>query len=235
MNGDEDIDALVRRVDPDRWLAARFVADPARRAALIALYAFNHELAHAAEAASQPLIGEMRLTWWRETVEEIFEGRTVRAHPIAQALAAAVRTTHVHRAPLEALAEARLRDLDGWPLGEPEAMAYIDATAGRLMAVAAGALDPAADAHAVRGAARAWGLAGLSRLGRLPPAWSADDVRARVEHALGETRAHRAALPVAAFPAVAYAALSRAYVRGRTPGELARRAALTVAVARGRL
>ena len=41
----EDFDALVRRVDPDRWLATRFVADPVARADLLTLYAFDHELA----------------------------------------------------------------------------------------------------------------------------------------------------------------------------------------------
>jgi fused signal recognition particle receptor len=34
-----DLDALVRRVDPDRWLSSRFVADAALRADLIALLA----------------------------------------------------------------------------------------------------------------------------------------------------------------------------------------------------
>jgi len=38
----DDIDALVRRVDPDRWLASRFIADAQARADVIALYAFNY-------------------------------------------------------------------------------------------------------------------------------------------------------------------------------------------------
>jgi phytoene synthase len=235
MTDAEDLDGLVRRVDPDRWLASRFVADRARRAALIALYGFSHELARAPEAASQPLIAEMRLTWWREAVVEIFEGRPVRAHPTAQGLAAAVRSTGLPREPLEALAEARLRDLEGWPLGAEEATAYVDATAGRLMALAVRALDPEADPHAVRGAARAWGLAGLWRLGRLPADWTAADVRGRVEEALAAARRELAGLPVAAFPAVAYAALSRPYARGLAPSEFGKRARLTLAVARGRI
>jgi phytoene synthase len=235
MTDAEDLDGLVRRVDPDRWLASRFVADPGRRAALIALYGLNHELARAPEAASQPLIAEMRLTWWREAVEEIFEGRPVRAHPVAQALAAAVRDAALPREPLEALAEARLRDVEGWPLRPEEVEPYVDATAGRLMALAVRALDPAADPHAIRGAARAWGLAGLSRIGRLPADWSAADVRARVADALGAARRELGALPVQAFPAAAYAALSRPYARGEAPGELGKRARITLAVARGRI
>jgi len=47
---DEDLDALIRRVDPDRWLSSRFVGDPAARADLVALYALDHELARSPTA-----------------------------------------------------------------------------------------------------------------------------------------------------------------------------------------
>ena len=85
-----DLDALVRRVDPDRWLSSRFIADPGARADVIALYAFDHELARAPRWRSNALLGEIRLTWWREALDEIFDGRPVRRHPTAQALAEAV-------------------------------------------------------------------------------------------------------------------------------------------------
>ena len=42
----------------------------AAREDLVALYAFNYELSRAAEATSQPLIGEMRLAWWSEALDE---------------------------------------------------------------------------------------------------------------------------------------------------------------------
>src|SRR5437762_185405 len=95
-----DLDALIRRVDPDRWLSSRFIGQAAPRADVIALYAFDHELARAPRVASNALLGEMRLTWWREALEEIFEGRPVRQHPAAQALAAAVGRRGLQREPL---------------------------------------------------------------------------------------------------------------------------------------
>ncbi|HEY9218896.1 MAG TPA: squalene/phytoene synthase family protein, partial [Phenylobacterium sp.] len=88
---DSDLDSLVQRVDPDRWLSSRFIADPAARADVIAVYAFDHELARAPRVASEPLLGEIRLTWWSEVLDEIFAGGAVRHHPGAQALANAVR------------------------------------------------------------------------------------------------------------------------------------------------
>jgi phytoene synthase len=232
---DGDLDALVRRVDEDRWLASRFVSDAEARADVIALYALNYELSRAAEVASQPLIGEMRLAWWREAVEEICDGRPVRRHPVALALAQAARRRGLQRAGLEALIDSRLRELDPWPLGEDEVADYLDATAGCLMTLAVRILAPGAGTD-LRPAARAWGLAGLQRLGgRLPPAWGAGELLRRVSEALGEANVALRGLPVAAFPAVAYAALARSYAAGEAPTELSRRLRLTWAVLRGRV
>lgn len=236
MTTEGDLDALVRRVDPDRWLASRFIADELARADVVALYAFNYELSRAAEVASQPLVGEMRLAWWREALEEMFQGRPVRRHPVAQAVAEAARRGTLPREDLEALVDGRLRELDPWPLAEDEALAHVDATAGRLMALAARVLSPEADADQTRHAARAWGLAGLNRLGgRLPFAWSDTDIRRRIDEALVRAGREARALPVEAFPAVAYAALARPYAAGSAPSELSKRIRLTWAVARGRV
>jgi phytoene synthase len=236
MSDDEgDLDALIRRVDPDRWLASRFVSDAEARGDIVALYALNYELSRAAEVASQPLIGEMRLAWWREALDEIFEDRPVRRHPVALALAEAVRRRRLDRADLEALVDGRLRELEPWPLGEDEVFDYLDATAGCLMTLAAKALAPETRVD-LRPAARAWGLAGLTRLGgRLPPGWDEGVIQAGVADALHAADAALRELPVAAFPAVAYAALARPYAAGRAPSELAKRLRLTWAVARGRI
>ena len=231
---DGDLDALVRRVDPDRWLASRYIADADARADVVALYALNYELSRAAEVASQPLIGEMRLAWWREAVEEIGENRPVRRHPVALALAECVRRRGLPRADLEALVDGRLRELEPWPLGEDEVLDYLDATAGWLMTLAARVLAGEAPPD-LRQAGRAWGLAGLLRIGgRLPTGWE-EGARAAVARTIRAATATLSDLPVAAFPAVAYATLARPYAAGAAPSELSKRVRLTWAVARGRL
>ena len=236
MTEQDDLDAQVRDADPDRWLASRFIGDADARADVVALYAFNNELARAPLVASQPLVAEMRLAWWREALAEIFEGGRVRGHPVAGPLAALAGRRQVTRETLEALVDARLRDLDGWPLKAEEVLAYIDATAGRLMGLAAQVLSPEATEAQVIQAGRAWGLAGLFRLGdRLPLDWSPEDVRRRVAEARAIASPQLRQLPVAAFPAVAYATLSRAYANGARPSELDRRARMTIAVAFGRI
>ena len=235
MSDDADLDALVRRVDPDRWLASRFISDAQARADVIVLYAVNYELSRAAEVASQPLVGEMRLAWWREVLDEIDEGRSVRRHPAAIALAEVARRRGLERAGLEALIDGRLRELEPWPLGEDEVGDYLDATAGCLMTLAARVLAPETRVD-LRSAGRAWGMAGLLRLGgRLPPGWDAEAVKGRVDDALRQANLALADSPVAAFPAVAYAALARPYAAGATPSEASKRLRLTWAVVRGRV
>jgi len=211
----EDLDALVRRVDPDRWLSSRFVADEAARADLIALYALDHELTRIPLIVTNPLMGEIRMTWWREGLEEIAEGRTVRSHPVLQAVAAGALPPTA----LAALAEARLGDLDGEKTGEA-ALVHADATEGLLMALAARRLSADATADHVKQAARAVALA------------RADGPAALT--ALKAARTELAGLPVAAFPAVAHATLAGRYARNKNPGELEKRARILLAVLTGR-
>jgi len=236
----DDLDSIVRRADPDRWLASRFITDVEARADVIALYAFNHELARVAETVREPLMGEIRLTWWREALDEIFAGGVTRRHPVVDALAAAVRRRNLARAPLEAMVEVRFTDLEPEALADDAALdAYVDGTAGALMALAV-AVTSGADAHGLRPVARGWALAGLLRLrwagvARLPERWSDAATRLAVQEALQEGRAAVLAAPVAAFPCIAYAALARSYAAGRAPSDLERRLRLTAAVLRGRI
>src|SRR5262249_59311777 len=79
----------VRRFDRDRYLTALFAAAPAR-ADLMALYAFNLEVAKTREVVREPMMGLMRLQWWRDALAEIYAG-TERRHQVVQPLAAAIR------------------------------------------------------------------------------------------------------------------------------------------------
>lgn len=213
---DEDLDALIRRVDPDRWLSSRFVADAAARADLVALYALDHELTRIPGIVSDPLMGEIRMTWWREGLEEIAAGKAPRQHPVLQALAAGALPALA----LAALAEARLGDLDGPKAGEA-ALGHADATEGLLMALAARRLSNDAIADQVRQAARATALAKTDAAAALT--------------ALKAARTELRALPVAAFPAVAHAVLASRYARNKNPGELEKRARILLAVLTGRV
>ncbi|MDE1903717.1 MAG: squalene/phytoene synthase family protein, partial [Alphaproteobacteria bacterium] len=56
--------AFVRQHDRDRFATAMFAPEP-RRENLFALYAFNYELAKVRESVREPMMGRVRLQWWR--------------------------------------------------------------------------------------------------------------------------------------------------------------------------
>jgi phytoene synthase len=232
----DDLDDLIRRVDPDRWLSSRFVADPALRADVIAIYAYDHELARAPRVASSALLGEIRLTWWREMLDEAFDGRPVRAHPTAQALAAVIARHRLPREPLEAMIDARYRELDATPMSKGDAMTLAFGTAGAAASLAIAMLDGVPiDNTFPSGCSAIWSLSRLILDGRIEAA-GIDAAKAEVRVSLAEARTvERPLASIAAFPAVAHGTLAPLYAAGRRPGLLEKQLRVTWAVARGRI
>lgn len=152
----------LRAHDHDRFLTLLF-APPLKRPALVALYAFNLEIARVAETVSEPMMGHIRLQWWRETLEGLPRGET-RGHAAAVALheADAFAT-----GALAGLADARERDLSEDVFEDMGALeAYAEATSTSVMRLAAQAIDAEkaeAAAEAIRHAGIAYALTGLLR------------------------------------------------------------------------
>lgn len=127
---------ITRRYDYDRFLTVLF-APSERRGPLFALYAFNHEIAKVAETVTQPVMGQIRLQWWREAIDEIFGG-TPRRHEVVQALATVVRQSELPRDLLDAMIDARELDLEPVPFASMRELEnYADATSGHVMRLAA--------------------------------------------------------------------------------------------------
>src|ERR1700722_19396499 len=89
----------VRAADPDRYFSALFAPTPVRPL-LLALYAFNAEVARVAETVREPMLGAIRLEWWRETAEGASKG-TPRNHDVARGLVALFEAGRVGLADLE--------------------------------------------------------------------------------------------------------------------------------------
>lgn len=153
----------VRRFDPDRYFAGLF-APPHVRPLLFALYAFNHEVARVGELNREPLLGAVRLQWWREAVVEAREGRP-RAHPAAVGLAELFSRAAPHAWHFEALLDERERDLETEIFADFGALeTYCEATSSSLMRIAAELMGDTADNSALlRHAGIAWAMTGLLR------------------------------------------------------------------------
>jgi len=120
----------VRSYDKDRYLAT-LLAPPEARDHLFALYAFNIEIGKIPEVVSEALLGEMRLTWWRETIEAIYHG-DVGDHPVVQALERAIVECALPPQPFRDLLNARQFDLYEAPM---KTVAEFDAYAGATSSV----------------------------------------------------------------------------------------------------
>ncbi len=237
-----ELEDLVARVDPDRYVAALFAAR-GRRGGLIALYAFNHEVARIREIVHEPLVGHIRLGWWREQIAAIYERRAV-TMPLVMALRQAVDVFALPQALFESYLDARALDLAEAPFADEAALErYTGVTAGFLMQLAArvagaeqradAAAHRAAIAFAYAGFIRSLGLDAAHRFCRLPVDWLAaeglnpEDVfaakatpilRTVIERlALAATKHAQAAraqnFPTSAIAALAPAALTGAYIK----------------------
>ena len=179
--------------DPERALALSYAVTGSDAAA--AILALDDRMAAIIRRTGEPLVGQMRLTWWREALERL-DREPAPAEPVLQALAAIVLPRGVTGADLASV-------VDGWeallvdPLDDAAMIAH--AERGRVLftsiARAIGARDAASGV-----AGEGWALADLS-LHLLDPAArcaAAALARARLDAALRQ-RWSRAGRPLGAL------------------------------------
>jgi phytoene synthase len=106
---DDPCAGLVRAHDPDRHVSILYAPEDARPP-LFALFAFAADLARIPQSVSEPALGEIRLEWWRGTLDSLAAGKAI-GHPIADALRPFVVTGLIDRARLEAMVDGRTPDL----------------------------------------------------------------------------------------------------------------------------
>ena len=156
----------ARSVEPDRYLAA-LLAPADAQPGLLALAAFQAEIARVPATVSDPMIGEIRLQWWRDTIAKVAKAE-VSGHPVADAFGMAIRKHRLDLTMLHRLIDARGFDLTGDFYADDAtlAIAYADregiafSLASQVLAGVPLPTDLAADAGLAYGLARS--------LGRLP-------------------------------------------------------------------
>ena len=151
--------ALIEALPVLQRLALSYASATAH-APTLALLALDTRLAGVVRAAREPMIGQIRLAWWREQ----FRSPAAR-WPEGEPLLAALRVWQDHRGALEGL-------VDGWeeltaplPLAPASMTAFAEAR-GRAFAALAELLGVAADSREAHRAGTHWALADLAgRLG----------------------------------------------------------------------
>ena len=155
---------LVRRYDRDRYLTALF-APAERREGLFSLYAFNHEIARTREVVSEATLGEIRLQWWRQALDTLYEGGRVE-HEVASALGRAIHDFGLERKRFDRLIDGRAFDLGDAPPPDIHGLKrYAEETSSNLTTLACQTLGyPSGPAYlAGRHVGLGWALVGLLR------------------------------------------------------------------------
>jgi len=162
---DQDVVRIAARAhEHDRYLSALLAPRPVRYD-LIALAAFAGEIARVPGYVSEPMLGEIRLQWWRDTLVAQSAAPVSSGNPIADAIGAAMRTRGLALATLGGCIDGHAQRLDDTPFADTAALlANLDATEGNLFALALQIAGGATDLP--RDAGRAYGLARL--LAELP-------------------------------------------------------------------
>lgn len=211
----------------DVRLACAFIPEADKRGEVLVLFAFLETLRDIPERVSDPLMGEIRLRWWFEAVEEIERGRAVRYHPLTEALKTIIARYHLAPKDFFNLIEGQMLLLDRGPLTIKDALSVVDRGEGvlfRLVAQILGESTDLTDIARLIGMAHVKASRGLSDAGDME---FAHLKREAVKAAKG--------LPVTVMPLALQATLAGDIWHGRTPGPLAKRLRLFWAFVSGRI
>ncbi len=154
----------VRRYDRDRFITLLF-APAEHREALFVLHAFNLELAKVPELVREPMMGRIRIQWWRDRVE-LAGKEALPDHPVAQPLQAALIRYRLDMTELERLLDARENDVEAQPPANLVQMEdYAEATGASLARLSVRILGAEGEAalEAARHVGIGWALTGLLR------------------------------------------------------------------------
>jgi len=216
-----EVQETVRSTDRDRYLASLFAPDD-KRPHILALYAFNADVVGIRDRVSEPAIGMIRLQWWRDTVESLYDGGTGGGHPVAEALAGAITAGGLPQQALLDLITAHEFDLyhDRMP-GLTELEVYLGETHSRLIQMAAMILDrgqapKASEAAGLAGVAQGLALVLGDPAHRDPFLPDGMDVKAAIAHAekrLAQAMALLPSVPKPLLPAFLPVTLTATYLK----------------------
>jgi phytoene synthase len=129
-------ETFLRDHDRDRYLSTLVLKGPVREG-VVALYAFNADVAMIRERAREPAPGEVRLQWWNDALTGEGHG-AVRANPLADALLETIERYAIPAGTLQRLIGARRFDLYDDPMPDLESFeGYAGETNSTLLQLAA--------------------------------------------------------------------------------------------------
>ena len=214
---------IARLGDKDLFLAALFAPEE-KQPHLFALQAFAAELARIPALVSEPQIGEIRLQWWADTLENLSAAQG--GHPVALALAETVTACGLPLQPFQQMIEGRRFDLYADRMPDLTSLeAHFGETLSALVQLQCLVLDATSAARATEAAGLAGVALGIARSmlsaqrQKLVPTSSTDElVLELAAWRLDEARRAIASLPQLLMPAFLPLATAELYLAAATGG-----------------
>ena len=129
---------VIEIADPDRSLALLHVTQPVR-SAIAALWALDEALGRVLAGTTDPMIGQLRLTWWHQAIGALPAGAA--GEPVLTALGGQVVARGIAPAGLLPLVEGWEALLDPLPLTDEALAAFATLRGGTLWRLAGALLD----------------------------------------------------------------------------------------------
>lgn len=210
------IGELVLAVDPERWLAICY-APKGARGALAALFALDVSLGGVVASTSEPMIGAMRLAWWREALEKLPQSPAP-AEPVLQAVAMEITDGNpAMAAELAAMVDGWLALIEVEQLDRHAIETHARERGGRLFDIAIRILGGDGDGAVAARLGRGWALVDLASRLTQPDARDMALETASAELATSITGMAKEARPLAALAVLARRDAASG-LRGRRPG-----------------
>lgn len=157
----------MRENDYWRYATALF-APQEKQNGMMALYAYNQELARIRDVTSEEMVGEIRLQWWREAVDELFDKeKKPRKHEVVTSLdSLKLPENDVKKEQMLAMIEGRSKEIE---FEQPESLSELEkhisqtnVALGRVLMNYLG-VDQSAMRQVIIAIFTAWGLVGITR------------------------------------------------------------------------
>lgn len=147
------------RGEPQRLVLRH--APAAAREALAVLFALDERLGDIVRTTREPLVGQMRLTWWRDALTALDEGGPAPAEPVLVEVQRVLLSRGVSGASLAPMAEGWMMILHDGFATDGSAAEYASLRGETLFAAAARVLG-APEGPMLREAGRGWALGDLA-------------------------------------------------------------------------
>ena len=149
----------MTELDPDRRLALAYVP-AARQLAVAALWRLDAALGAVLATGREPMIGRIRLAWWRESLERLDEAPPP-PEPVLEGVARQLLPAGLSGAELASMEQGWSRLLEPGPLSADDIAGYAADRGGRLFLCSARLLG--GEGEGVAAAGEAWALVDLAR------------------------------------------------------------------------